>query len=469
CLQQKFEAEILLPAFTGRAVLETSFAWEGGIVLSWASLTPRDTVRGWNRDVVDLLKDVGVPILRFPGGCFTSFFDWRRSVGPRSERGAMEDHVWRTLEENDVGIDELLDLCHEIQCELQIGINMMTSTPFKAAELVEYCNGPDTSSMGRFRKENGVVRQNRVTYWEMENEPSRKWSAIQYAHRVVAFASAMRAVDPSIQLMMAYYDGAGYGLDWLGQMLEIAGRHVNFVIHRTGDRPFIAKALAVLREYNQATGSDIRQVNTEWIGSLSSPEPFSDPDIPHEWEWGMDTTWADYKKLLSFRQIHWFYALNVAWRIVDYLSYGGEFFSANFNNCVNTWGQNIIESAREGAWLSPPGRVFRFFRGIQENACPLQTELEGNDGLFATAQACETADGKAINVYVVNAGGSELKLSLGVFREYTVESIESLWAPDRLSRCRLHNDEVKHERRLVTGPAVLPIKPLSVTKVRLRV
>ncbi|MCY2927028.1 MAG: hypothetical protein NT031_16665, partial [Planctomycetota bacterium] len=135
CLQQKFEAEILLPTYTGRAVVELSFEWEGGIVLSWASLMPRDTRRGWNRDVVKLLKAVGVPILRFPGGCFTSFFDWRGSVGPRSERGAMEDHVWRTLEENDVGIDEFLDLCHEVRCEPQLCINMMTSTPFKAAEL----------------------------------------------------------------------------------------------------------------------------------------------------------------------------------------------------------------------------------------------------------------------------------------------------------------------------------------------
>ncbi|MCY2928764.1 MAG: hypothetical protein NTV86_04580, partial [Planctomycetota bacterium] len=380
---------------------------------------------------------------------------------------------WRVLEENDVGIDEFLDLCHEIPCEPQICINMMTSTPFRAAELVEYCNGPDTSSMGRFRKENGAVRKNRVTYWEMENEPSRKWSAIQYAERVVAFASAMRAVDPSIQLMMAYYGGPGYGLEGLGQMLEIAGKHVQYVIHRDGDRPFIAKALAILREYNKATGSAIRQVNSEWIGSLSSPEAFPDPDIPHEWdwerEWGMDTTWADYKKLLSFRQIHWFYALNVAWRIVDYLSYGGEFFSANFNNCVNTWGQNIIESAKEGAWLSPPGRVFRFFRGIEDNTYPLRTDLEDKKGVFATAQACETADGKGVTVYVVNGGRMELKLSLDVYKKYTVESIESLWAPDRLSRCRLHGDDVQFEKRVVNGPVVPLIKPLSVTKVRLRV
>ncbi|MCY2928763.1 MAG: hypothetical protein NTV86_04575, partial [Planctomycetota bacterium] len=91
CLQQSYEAEILLPQYTGRAVLEISFDWAGGIVLSWASLMPRDNVRGWNKEVVALLKDLAVPIMRFPGGCFTSFFDWRRSVGPRSERGAMED------------------------------------------------------------------------------------------------------------------------------------------------------------------------------------------------------------------------------------------------------------------------------------------------------------------------------------------------------------------------------------------
>ena len=466
CLQQQFGAEISLPQYTGRAVLEISFEWQGGIMLSWASLMPRNNVRGWKKEVVELLKEAAVPIIRFPGGCFTSFFDWRRSVGPRSGRGAMEDYNWRVLEENDVGIDEFLDLCHEIECEPQICINMMTSTPFKAAELVEYCNGPEDSCMGRFRRENGAVRKNRVTYWEMENEPFRKWSAVQYAEKVVEFAAAMRSVDPSIQIMMAYY--AGYELEWLPQMLEIAGHNINYVIHRSSDRPFIAKALSVLREYNAEHGTSIRQVNTEWIGELNAPEPFPDSDIPHEWVWGMDTSGADYKKLLSFRQIHWFYALNVAGRVLDHLSYGGEFFSANFNNCVNTWGQNIIESAKEGAWFSPPGRVFRFFVGIEENKYPLQTDLEEQEGVFATAQACETADGKGINLYVVNYGREELKLSLSMFGEYTVDSAEVLSAPDRLSRCTLHRDEVALKRSAVNSRIAPLIEPLSVTTLYLR-
>ena len=222
CLQRQFDLDILLPDYTGRVVLEIGFKWDGDLLLSWCSLMPLDHIKGWRSDVIALLKEVGLPVIRFPGGCFASFSDWRDTVGPRHQRTPLESYFWGGLDENDVGIDEYLDLCSEIGAEPQVCVNMMTSTPFKAAELVEYCNGTDSSAMGRFRKENGVVRRKKVIFWEMENEPSRKWSALQYAHKVVEFAKAMRmrSVDEDIRLMMAYYD-FDQSLYWLPQMWRL--------------------------------------------------------------------------------------------------------------------------------------------------------------------------------------------------------------------------------------------------------
>jgi hypothetical protein len=462
CLQKQFDLDITVPNYSGRVVLEIAFEWEGRLLLSWCSLMPKNTVRGWRPDVVALLREISPPVIRFPGGCFTSFFDWRDAVGPREQRTAVESHYWGGLDENDVGVDEYLDLCHEIGAEPQICINMMTSTPFEAAELVEYCNGSDESHMGRWRRENGVARHSKVVLWEMDNEPGRKWSALQYARQVVKFAEAMRGVDPDIKLMMAYY-GFQDGMEWLPQMLEIAGQHIDFVIHREKSKVFIECALSILRAYNQRNATDIRQVNTEWLASFNAPEPFDDPEIPQDYRWQGRQTINDYRKIISFRQVHWFYALNATCHLLDYMSLGGEFYLANFNNCVNTWGQNVIEAAKEGAWLSPAGHVFKFFSNF-EGEYPLKTEFVEGGSAFIRAQACETGGG-GINIYLVNVGGNTLTVSLDLHANNRVESIETLFAPDRLSRCYLHTDEIEFEAHALNNRRLIRIRPLSVNRI----
>jgi alpha-L-arabinofuranosidase len=462
CIQQMFDLDVVLPNFTGRAILEIGFEWEGRLLLSWCSLMPENNVKGWRADVVDLLKEISPPVIRFPGGCFTSFFDWRDAVGPREQRAAMESYYWGGLDENDVGVDEYLDLCYEIGAEPQVCINMMTSTPFEAAELVEYCNGPDESHMGRWRRENGVTRHCKVLLWEMDNEPGRKWSVLQYARQVVKFAEAMRGVDPDIKFMMAYY-GFQDGIEWLPQMLEIAGHHVDFVIHREKSKAFIEHSLSIIQEHNQRNGTDIRQVNTEWLANFNAPEPFDDPEIPQNYRWQGRQTINDYKKIISFRQVHWFYALNAACHLLDYMSLGGEFYLANFNNCVNTWGQNVIESAKEGAWISPAGHVFKFFSNFK-GEYPLKTELAEGRSAFIKAQACETGDGR-IHVYLVNVGRNALPVSLDLPANYTVESVETLFAPDRLSRCHLRTNEIQFEAHKHNNRRWTKIKPLSVNRI----
>jgi hypothetical protein len=146
---KEFHFEFTNSSYSGRATLEIVVERSALLWLSSCSLMPQHTVRGWRPDVVALLKQVRPPIIRFPGGCYASWHDWRLSVGPRSERPADASFLWGGLDENDIGIDEFLDLCHELQCEPQICVNMQTSRPFDAADLVEYCNGGDETRLGR--------------------------------------------------------------------------------------------------------------------------------------------------------------------------------------------------------------------------------------------------------------------------------------------------------------------------------
>ncbi|HET6487278.1 MAG TPA: hypothetical protein VFH83_12700, partial [Spirochaetia bacterium] len=462
--QEEHGFELSTGDFSGRAVVSFSFTWEGILHLSWASLTPVETVLGWRKDVVDLLRRVSPPILRFPGGCFASFYDWRDGIGPRSSRSPREPYFWGGLEENDIGIDEYLDLCAELGSEPQLCVNLMTGTPQAAADLVEYCNGPDDSRMGRLRRELGVTRKQTVRFWEMDNEAGRKWSALQYAAKVVEFSRRMREVDPTITVMMEYYS---WTPDWLPRMLELAGKHIDVVIHRDGDRTFMAKALATLTDYNQRNGTSIRQANTEWLADFDSPEPFEDPEIPKTYDW--EPSGNDYRKVLSYRQVRWFYALNAASRVLDYISYGGEFALANFNNCVNTWGGNIINASKEGAWLSPAGRVFELFRDFP-GGYPLVTTVEPLDRPELNVQACErsapsgaSAMGaeRTVDLYAVNRGTQPISLSLRLPPGIRPRRARVLDAETRLATNILGEDRIRY--RETDGRALPELSPLSVT------
>ncbi len=476
--------------FTGRVVVELSYEWKGNMCLSCVSLMPSDNIHGWRKDVVELLKEMRVPVLRYPGGCYASFYDWRKYVGPRDLRPTSSSYYWGGFDDNDASIDEFLLLCDEVGCEPEICINMMTSTPFKAAEFVEYLNGPDDSPMGRFRQENGVKRNRKVRIFEMDNEAGRKWSPLQYAYACVDFAKAMKAVDKDIELMMMTYSfsNSEYYID---QQLEIAGKYVDYIIARNGGPEFVSRTLKKIRAYNEKNGTHIKLTNTEWLSPSSSPEPFDDPEIPQFHAWRPDVSKADYRGSLSFRQIRWFYALNGASRLMDYLSYGGEYYLANFNNCVNTWGQNVIEAAKEGAWLSPMGEVFKFF-SAQDELYPLATQMTNNMNVkvqqqrtvynanasemdfplivnlrsqneFLKLVACETT--KGINVYFTNKSRENVSLDLTIPKGYKVEKIEYLNAPDRLSRTYLdHSDLTKGTKKLRSAKNI-SITPLSLNRI----
>ncbi len=461
--QKQFDFRIQSEGFTGRATLEFSFTSQDAVNLSWCSMMPSNNVRGWNAEVVELLKKVSPPIIRFPGGCFASFYDWKETIGPRSERPARESYYWGGLEENDVGIDEFLDLCDELKCEPQICVNMMSSNPFKAMELVQYCNGPDDSHMGQLRVFNGVRRNNRVNYWEMENEARRKWTAQEYAEQIVKFATQMRKADPAIKIMMECYSydrrGSGGALD---QMLEIAGSQVDLVITRASDSESIQRLIGVIRQYNSKSGKNIILCNTEWLATRGDAvEPFEDPEIPQRGGW-RPAQLEDYRKVLSFRQIRWFYGLNVGKILTTFLSHGGELNHTNFNNCCNTWGQNIIESAKEGAWLSAAGRVFEFMKN-KNLAYPLKTELTTGENVFLTAQACSTDDGNMV-IFIVNQGTKDVPMKLEIPSGCRAMATETLFAPNRLSRAKLDNDEIQFKRRILTEP-ILILRPISITKV----
>ncbi len=176
------------------------------VVLGRILLYPDDHVNGADPDVIRLLRQARLPLLRWPGGNFVSGYHWRDGVGPVDARPTYPNPAWEGLEYNLFGTDEFIAFCRAVGCEPLICVNAGNGTPEEAAAWVEYCNGAAGSPMGRLRAANGHPEPYGVRYWEVGNEIEGRWQVSWstpggYADRYRRFAQAMRAADPSIRLL----------------------------------------------------------------------------------------------------------------------------------------------------------------------------------------------------------------------------------------------------------------------------
>jgi alpha-N-arabinofuranosidase len=128
-------------------------------------------VRGIRTDVVSALRDMGIPALRWPGGCFADEYHWKNGVGPRDKRPTMINTNWGGVtEDNSFGTNEFLDLCEQLGCEPVITGNVGSGSVEEMSQWVEYVNSDNISPMTDLRKANGHEKAWKVKYWGIGNE-----------------------------------------------------------------------------------------------------------------------------------------------------------------------------------------------------------------------------------------------------------------------------------------------------------
>jgi alpha-N-arabinofuranosidase len=160
---------------------------------------------GFRADVADLVRELGVPVIRYPGGNFVSGYTWEDGIGPRSERPRRLDLAWRSIETNQVGVDEFLDWTRQVGSQAMMAVNLGTRGVDAARNLVEYCNHPSGTYWSDLRRTNGSADPHDVRLWCLGNEMDGPWqighkTAYEYARLAAETAKAMRRVDPSIEL-----------------------------------------------------------------------------------------------------------------------------------------------------------------------------------------------------------------------------------------------------------------------------
>jgi alpha-N-arabinofuranosidase len=195
-------------------------------VLGRVLLYPDDHVHHADVEIVRMLRDARLSILRWPGGNFVSGYRWRDGVGPPDRRPTMPNPVWHgVFESNLFGTDEFLAYCRAVGCEPLICVNAGDGTAEEAAEWVEYCNGSTDTPMGRLRAENGHPAPYRVHYWEIGNEIFGRhqigWTTPGgNVDRFLRFAGAMKAADPSIRLLACGGLHLGVDAEWNQRLIR---------------------------------------------------------------------------------------------------------------------------------------------------------------------------------------------------------------------------------------------------------
>jgi len=202
---------VIDPAFTVAEVNERVFgsfvehmgrAVYGGI---YEPGHPSADEHGFRGDVMDLTRELGVTVVRYPGGNFVSAYDWEDGVGPREERPTRLDLAWRSIEPNEVGTDEFMAWARATGTEPMLAVNLGTRGIDAARSYVEYCNSPVGSHYADLRAANGHAEPYGVRLWCLGNEMDGPWqigqkTAVEYGRLAAEAGKAMRLVDPSIEL-----------------------------------------------------------------------------------------------------------------------------------------------------------------------------------------------------------------------------------------------------------------------------
>ncbi|MCS5713172.1 alpha-L-arabinofuranosidase [Herbiconiux sp. CPCC 205716] len=191
---------------------------------------------GFRRDVIELIRELGVTTVRYPGGNYVSGHRWEDGTGPVDLRPSRLDLAWHATEPNTFGLDEFITWSSEAGVEPMLALNLGTRGVLEALDMLEYCNGAGGTFQADRRRANGFEKPFDVRMWCLGNEPDGHWQlghtdAAHYGLIARQTASAMRMFDPTLELVVAGSSGtemATYG-SWERTVLEASYDDVDFI------------------------------------------------------------------------------------------------------------------------------------------------------------------------------------------------------------------------------------------------
>jgi alpha-L-arabinofuranosidase len=452
---------------------------------------------GFRQDVIDLVKELGVTTIRYPGGNFVSGFVWEDSVGPVAERPRRIDLAWHSTETNEVGLHEFQDWLDAVGSELMLAVNLGTRGTKEAIELLEYANLPAGTARTEQRTENGREAPFDVRMWCLGNEMDGPWqlghrNAEDYGKLAAMTAKAMRQIDPGLELVVCGSSGRAmptFG-SWERTVLEHAYDDVDYISchayyeERDGDlASFLASGVDMDRfiESVVATADHVKA------------EKRSDKRIDisfDEWNVWYITRWEEQAKTFTIDE--WPVAprlLEDVYSVADAVTFGGLMISLiNHADRVASASLAQLVNVIAPIMTEPGGPAWKqttFFpfsetaRGARGDALRVVLEADTTPtttfGDVPVVAAAATVDGDAASVFLQNRSTTEATeitidvSALGTDADAAVRAV-GIWDEDVTAVNDLRdtervglrtNDSVRREG----GTLTLTLPPVSWTAV----
>jgi alpha-N-arabinofuranosidase len=364
----KFAGTLRSKGTTDRAVFEVEISGRGHLWLDKLSLMPEDNVGGWRRDVVEAVKELAPPVIRWGGSTVDPGpYRWSDATGDRDLRPSFANRVWGRRDTNDVGVEEFVRFCRAVGAEPLVCVSLGDGVE-SAGHMVEYLNGRADTAWGRKRAANGRPEPYGVKYWQVGNEID----AAGYAKKLVEFARMVKAADPAAAVLSSFPTK---------EVVDVAG-------------PDIA---IVCPHYYQpdldGVDADLRKIEG-WIRGSAGRDRLRVGIT----EWNIDAgDWGLGRGKLNSLRCALFEAqfLNVLHRHSEFV------VLACRSNMTNSFSGGSIQTNAAGLYRTPSFLVMAMFRA---HSRPMPLRVTADVPAAVDVTACAAEDKSAVTVFVVNPG-----------------------------------------------------------------
>ena len=414
---------------------------------------PTADSEGFRSDVLDLVGELGVTTVRYPGGNFVSGFRWEDSVGPREARPRRVDLAWHSLETNAVGLDEFARWCNKAGLELMLAVNLGTRGVQEAVDLFEYSNIRGGTALSNQRIENGAPEPYAVRMWCLGNEMDGPWqlghrSADAYGALAAMTARALKQFDADVELVACGSSSRAmptFGA-WERAVLEHCFDDVEFISchayysHEDGALgQFLASAVDMdrfIEEVTEVIDSERARRNSSHEVNISFDEwNVWDINRYHEQDKVTDPQdWPEAPRLLedSYTVAD---AVVVGGLLMSLVRHADRVKAASLAQLVNVIAPIMTEPGGI-AWRQttffPFAITARLARGMSHVVTIDAPSYEaGVHGATALVDVVATVDGDAIALFVVNrAEGDVGEVSIDLSSFGSVEVVEAITLSD---------------------------------------
>jgi alpha-N-arabinofuranosidase len=411
---------------------------------------PSATTEGFRSDVLELVRELGVSVVRYPGGNFVSGYDWRDGIGPRADRPRRLDLAWKSIETNQFGTDEFAAWCRAAGVEPMMAINLGLGDVKSALQLLEYTNHPSGTALSDERARNGSPDPYDIRLWCLGNELDGPWqlghrTAEEYARVAATAASAMRMFDADLELVAVGSSSADmptFGtweetvLTGTIDLVDYLSCHIYF--YNDGDLAKFLRSSSVLDRFLDEVDDTIQRVKT---ATGSTRDVRISLDEWNVWNYhAYDALKAEREFEVAPRLLEEEYTLAdavvVGTLLQSILNHADTVSIAALAQLVNVIGPIRAEPTGE-AWRQTT--FFPFAAAAQSSGHTVhatRVQTSGSEEPAVLATVTVSPGGELACVYLANRALDrpvDIELDLGDHGADAVVHAELLWHPDPLA------------------------------------